>query len=385
MSPRVLFVDHSAELGGAEFSLLTVAKDFRERGRVVLLEEGPFLERLRRAGIDASVLQAPDTIDGVRRNGSVLNGLRAIPDLLASGWRLGRIAREYDALVANSQKSMIVSGLAGVFARRPVVWYLRDLMLPAHFGPLRRWGAALASQTLVSHVIANSEATRNALISNGGPKARTSVVYNGIDEEPFRETSGADVAAVRKELDLPDSGVVGVFSRLAEWKGHHVLLKALRSMPDVTALIVGDALFPQDQRYVARLEARINEWNLSDQVRMPGFRNDVPALMQACDVVLHTSTAPEPFGRVIVEGMLAKRPVIAARGGGANEIITHGETGLLVPPEDTSALRRALRDLIANPDKASSIARRGYQTARSRFSTGRMVSGVRDTIRSVVR
>jgi glycosyltransferase involved in cell wall biosynthesis len=384
MPPRVLFVDHTAELGGAELSLLTVAKDFRERGRVVLFEEGPFLERLRNSGIHADVLKAPDTLDSVRRDGSVLNSLRAVPDLFALAWRLSRIARDYDVVVANSQKSMVVSALAGVVARRPVVWYLRDLMLPVHFGPLRRWVTALLSNFFVSRVVANSEATREALISCGGPASRIDVVYNGIDEDPFRSVSSSDVAAARDELNLPDARVVGLFSRLAEWKGQHVLLRALRTLPNVTALIVGDALFPQDRRYAEQLKTKIAEWGLEDQVRMPGFRDDVPTLMHACDIVLHTSTAPEPFGRVIVEGMLAKRPVVATDRGGAAEIITHGETGLLIPPGDSDALSDTIRYTLTNPDGAALIAQQGYDVARSRFSTKQMIDGVGTAVKTVL-
>jgi glycosyltransferase involved in cell wall biosynthesis len=94
--------------------------------------------------------------------------------------------------------------------------------------------------------------------------------------------------------------------------------------------------------------------------------------MKAVDVVLHTSTAPEPFGRVIVEGMLARKPVIATRAGGAQEIVAHGETGLLVPPSSPNALARALQTLTADPSHAATLAQHGYEQAARRFSIDAM-------------
>lgn len=378
--PRVLFVDHSAQLGGAELSLFSVVQDFRATGRVVLFEDGPFADRLQQAGIATTVLPVAATLGAVRRDGSFGAGLRALPGLLRLAWRLGRLARSYDVLLANSQKAMLVSALAGLVARRPVVWYLRDLMSPAHFGPGQRWLAAALARVFVTRIIANSQATADAFIANGGPTSRTSVVHNGIDDGPFRRVAADDVAAVRRELGLPSEGVVGVFSRMAEWKGQLVLLEALRSLPDVTALLVGDALFPEDERYAARLRTAVESWGLADQVRMTGFREDIPTLMKACDVILHTSTAPEPFGRVIVEGMMAGRPVIATEGGGPSEIITHGASGLLIPPGDPAVLRASIQRVLRNETEAARLAEEGRTRARSFFSTPQMVQAVRQLL-----
>lgn len=383
-SSRVLFVDHTAKLGGAELSLLTVAEAFGPSCAVVLFEDGPFFDRLQQAGVTASVLAAPSALNTIRREGAVAAGLWALPGLLRLAWRLSRVAREYDVLVANSQKSMLVAALAGCLARRPVVWYLRDLLSDEHFGARQRGLAARTARLLVSHVIANSHASAQALLDSGGPPAdRITVVHNGIDEHPFQEVSDDDVAAVRAELHLPATGVVGIFSRLSAWKGQHVLLDALRSLPNVTALLVGDALFPEDERYAARLRADIEAGELSDRVRMTGFRNDVPTLMHACDAILHTSTAPEPFGRVIVEGMMAERPVIATREGGPAEILTHGHTGLLVPAGDVGALCTAIETVLSEPEAAARMAQRGLALARASFSTQHMARAVRNVVEAL--
>jgi glycosyltransferase involved in cell wall biosynthesis len=89
--------------------------------------------------------------------------------------------------------------------------------------------------------------------------------------------------------------------------------------------------------------------------------------MKAVDIVVHTSVEPEPFGRVIVEGMLAERPVIATVGGGVREIIADGVNGLLVPPNDPAALAAAIRALAADPEEARRLAAKGRERARQSF------------------
>ncbi len=145
-----------------------------------------------------------------------------------------------------------------------------------------------------------------------------------------------------------------------------MLLNALAALPDVHALIVGTALF-EDEAYPLLLERRAAALGLAERVHFLGYRDDVPALMREVDVVVHASTAPEPFGRVVVEAMLASTPVVATCVGGVPEIIEHGVTGLLVSPGDPSALEEAVRALMADRLWAGQVGRRGEEAALRRF------------------
>ena len=136
-----------------------------------------------------------------------------------------------------------------------------------------------------------------------------------------------------------------------------MLAEALIELPEAQALLVGDALFGE-QAYRQSLEDALARSGVAKHVRLTGFRSDIPALMQLCDVIVHTSTAPEPFGRVIVEGMLAGRPVIASDAGGAAEIVENEDSGLLIPPGDPTLLAGALRRLLADPLFARRITAR---------------------------
>jgi glycosyltransferase involved in cell wall biosynthesis len=265
--------------------------------------------------------------------------------------------------------------LAGKIARKPVIWHQHDLITADHFSKGHRRLAVLLSNHLVDRVIANSRAAAEALAEGGGRTESVRIVYNGIDPLPFESVTQAEVETLRRAMKLEGIPVVGVFSRLAPWKGQHVLLEALTHLPKVHALLVGEAIFGE-RVYAAALRKQTKALDIEDRVHFAGFRRDVPQLMRLSDVVAHTSVAPEPFGRVIVEGMLSRRPVVATKAGGAMEIVEDEVNGVLVPPGDAEGLARALQGLLADPGRADILAEAGHATALKRFSLQAMLNGV---------
>ena len=120
-------------------------------------------------------------------------------------------------------------------------------------------------------------------------------------------------------------------------------------------------------------------------MHVAGFQDDVPAWMKAMDVILHTSTEPEPFGRVIVEGMAAARPVIAAAAGGVTEIVRHQHNGWLVKPGDVAALADAIGALRADPAMAQRLADQALADAQSRFSVDQYLQRMMQAIGQAAR
>ena len=178
-----------------------------------------------------------------------------------------------------------------------------------------------------SRVIANSAATANAFIREGGNPRLVGVVPNGISSMPFSQNSAEDIAALRRELG---------------WRA--------RSSPACSAVWPpgrASSLHPRrcgrpgssrrhrrrrpvgEEDYEAALKRLCVELGIAGRVHFLGFRRDIPRLMRMMDVIVHASTAPEPFGRVLVEAMLASTPLIASRAGGALEIVQDGVTAAL--------------------------------------------------------
>jgi glycosyltransferase involved in cell wall biosynthesis len=381
--PAVLFVDHAGVMGGAQHSLLDVAEAHRERGAVALLEDGPFAAALEARRERVLRLDGGAALRGIKKTSDVpgVGPLAAVGRLARA---LARASRPYDLLYANSPKSFLVAALAGIIARKPVVWHLHDILGQAHFSAANVRAVVAMANWRAARVIANSRATADAFVAAGGRPSLVVVVHNGIDPAAFDALGPDDCRDVRADLGIPsDAFVVGCFSRLHPWKGQTVLLDAVARMPGVHALIVGGALFSGEAPYEADLRGRAEQPAFAGRVHMLGARDDVPWLLAACDVVVHASVLAEPFGRVLVEAMLAGRPVVATNAGGVPEVVTDGETGVLVPPGDARALAEALDALRREPMRAAELARRGGVHARARFSRDTMLAGVRRVLDEV--
>lgn len=276
-------------------------------------------------------------------------------------------------LFATSQKAGVLAMIAGRLARRPVVWQLHDIVSAAHFAGLQRrvsvWLANVAART----VLANSGASQLAFCAAGGRRDLVRVLPIGIDPAPFLAVSDEQAAGLRAALFPAGVTVVGLFGRLAPWKGQDVLINALADLPGVHAVIVGDALFGE-AGFRAALHARAAAAGVAARITWLGFRDDVAALMRAVDIVVHTSTAPEPFGRVIVEAMLATRPVIATQGGATAELL--GEAyPYLVAPGDSGALADAIRSVVAlDAARAADLVAANFSRATERFSLHSMLA-----------
>ncbi|MCC7002339.1 MAG: glycosyltransferase family 4 protein [Gemmatimonadaceae bacterium] len=373
-APRVLFLTQSGELGGGERSLLDLAAQWPSEREVMVLADGPFVEALRARDVPTSI-EPLGALASVKRE-SGAPGLGALTDVARLATRVAKAAKPMDVIHANSQKAFVVAAAAGLLARRPVVWHLRDILTTAHFSAANIRAAVMLANARAAAVIANSEATAEAFRAAGGNADLVQVVHNGIPAGRFDAVTVADAANARRAL-APGAGcVVAAVSRLAPWKGQHVVIAATQTLPDVHAWIIGAPLFGEDD-YAAKLRAQVKGLEVSDRVQLLGERHDVPTLLRAADIVVHSAVDAEPFGRVVVEGMLSRRPVIATSAGGVREIIRDGDTGVLVPPGDPVALAEAIRRVRAMPAALREVmVQRAYDDAVSRFSVEAMVSNV---------
>jgi glycosyltransferase involved in cell wall biosynthesis len=377
----VLFVDHAGVLGGAELSLLDIAAAFGAGSEALLLADGPFRSALEKRGVKVSV-ESLRALKNVKKETRV-PGPAALTDALRISRHVARHAKLHRLIYANSQKAFVVSAAAGLLARRPVVWHLRDILAPPHFSGTNVRAAVTLANLRAARVIANSRATAAAFIAAGGHESLVRIVHNGIDPAPFDAVTAAMVASTRAALGVPAGAfVVSLFGRFHPWKGQQVLLDALTRLPNVHALFVGAPLFGEEA-FALALQAQAAKTGVGDRAHFLGFRADIPELMRASDAVVHASVYPEPFGRVIVEGMLAQRPVIATRAGGVTEILDE-ETGILIPPNDAAALAGAIESLRGDPAGAEKIAPRGAARARAEFSAAAMVRGVQEAVRDLL-
>jgi glycosyltransferase involved in cell wall biosynthesis len=378
---KILFLDQSSQIGGAELSLLDIASAYRDNCLVSLFEAGPYGHLLDQHHIPVQIL--PHYPLKARKNSNFWQSLDNIKPLLQMATQVAQLSQQYDLIYANTQKALVVGAIASWLSHRPLVYHLRDILSADHFSSFNRRLLVSLANRFASKVITNSRATQAAFGSAGGRLELTSVIYNGFNPMQYQNLA-AKRAQIQQQYDLQGHFVVGHFSRLSPWKGQHVLIEALTQCPfNTIALLVGDALFGE-QAYVQQLHQQVKALGLESRVRFLGFQADIPAIMSTCDLIAHTSVAPEPFGRVIVEGMLCGKPVMATAAGGAIELITHDETGWLIPPGDAQQLASMINRCHHDPHKAVTIGKQAQQVATQRFHRQTMQQQIDQLLQQVM-
>jgi glycosyltransferase involved in cell wall biosynthesis len=268
---------------------------------------------------------------------------------------------------------------------RPSILAARWARVPqvAHVRFLPRYALAdrFVARSVDRFVFVSQAVQLHATAGLGRATNRGQVVYDPFDFAAFDVAAGRS-GTIRRELGIADEAfVVTNVGRLVPWKGQDVFLRAVaevaREHPQVSALIVGEAKpTPADQDYHRRLRALVDELGIADRVHFAGFRTDIPEILVASDLAVHSATKPEPFGRVVVEAMAARRPVIATGAGGVLEIVQEGETGLLVPLGDAAAMAAAIRRFVEHGELGPSMGERARADVETRFSEARFRSAL---------
>ncbi len=378
---RILFVDQTAQLGGAELCLKDLVLARRAQDRVFLFQDGPLATILRSENVDVVTQAMGGGAEGIRKESGLWKKLAAPKAVFQLSRAVAKSATDTDVLYANTPKALVVAAIASWMSRRPLIYHLHDILSREHFSRSNLWLLVWLSNRTAAHVIANSESTKQAYVAAGG-RAPTTVVYNGFDAGEFERYFADRLQAreLRREQQLNESDIViGVFGRFAPWKGQHVAIEAIKELENVHLWLVGEALFGE-QDYQCELERAASEVSVAGRVHFLGFRSDVGPLMQATDIVVHCSTAPEPFGRVIVEAMLSRRPLVASCAGGAAEIIDDGRTGLLAEPGNAAHLTNRLREILADPTANAERVTQAFSTASKRFELQAIVAEIENIV-----
>jgi len=282
-------------------------------------------------------------------------------------------ARKIDIVHSHGYKSGLVAGPAVKISGKKHIVTIHTVLGGDAGGGVVKSTAQNALALFSDRLIFVSEAVSRSFGAGKTRGPRTSVVYPGVDFSAIGR--GEADPLVKKELGLSeDDKIVGCVARLSREKGVDVLLDAapgiLDRVPGAGIVIAGDG--PERRR----LEAQARSPGIEGKVAFTGFREDLDPVVSLFDVAVCPSRS-EAFGLVIIEMLYRGKPTIASNVGGTGEIITDGDTGVLVPPGNPEALADAVAGVLQNPDKYAVMARRGAEFVEQNFSlekmTGKMV------------
>jgi glycosyltransferase involved in cell wall biosynthesis len=378
----VCFFSHSAELAGAERSLLELTTelvaDHGLRCDVVLPSDGPLVALLAAAGVATHIVPsswwctvppaaAPET--SAHLTASLESTLLATCNELA--------AINPDVVCTNT----LVAPWGAVAARllgKPHVWYVREFGRLDHelaFAPPFADVLRIIDESS-ARIIVNSDAVGRELFGGICPD-KCETVYNYV---PTPKVSAVDSP---RHFNKPGAFHLLLLGSIAPGKGQKEAVLAVdelrRSGVDVELLLAGGS----GPAHRAEIEHLIEKHGLSDNVRLAAFlRDPYPAIFEA-DALLSCSRH-EAFGRTLLEAMLLGKPVVAARAGGIPEIVTDGQTGLLYESGDHAGLAKAIASLINDPQRTAQLASQGRSWATGHFTKERYGGRVRDILQQTV-
>jgi glycosyltransferase involved in cell wall biosynthesis len=370
---RLLVVHSSAELYGSDRSLLDFVS-LQQGGfdiTVLVPEDGPLCALLRKAGARVVIGE----VCKVQRD---MLGPRGLLRTLAATWRavrdIRRLAgeRPFDLVYTNTV-AVFAGAVYALLARRPHVWHIREIL--AGSPTLSRGFRAIVS-ALSRVIICNSSQTLD-WIAMPRSRERCRVVWNGV---AVAAPQGRREGERRQRGWTDDTVVFALAGRLNAWKGQPVALEAFERVHaalggQVALWLVGSPFAGQDH-FEQALKTQIEASPAGGATWLEAFRPDVEAVWEAADVVLVPSTEPEPFGRVAIEAMAFGRPVIAAAHGGLLDIVTDGDSGLLVAPRDAGALAEAMQRLAADAGLRARLGELARTRQQQVFSVDAYVQGV---------
>lgn len=337
-----IFCSHTSAPGGGELALARyLAQSKTHNKRLFTLEDGSVWNEVRAAGVE------------VETWGDRSELMRIM--------RFRRAVREQrnSIFVANSMKIALILAIC-LKRNQPLVYWLRDGLSKSGSSPIGVSLTKLITLKRAGGFIANSHWTKAALGEHLG-SANVQVAYSPAGADRYLHVAGPSCNQFRK---LNDGRTLKLLylGRLAEWKGPHIAVAAVKDLiargTEVQLDIAGSALFGEET-YALRLKDSVRE---VDAIRFLGHINDPALIIEDYDAVLHCSLKPEPFGQVIVQALAAGRVVFATNHGGPAEIIRAGHDGILVAPGQPAELADAICSTFMEAGRADELS------ANARFS-----------------
>lgn len=349
---KIIHTEASCGWGGQEIRILEEARGMIERGHEVTLlcppEARIFTEAPKR---DVPVVALPI---GRKRPGGVL--------ALRRWLRANRV----DVLNTHSSTDTWLAALAcaTLGGAAPPLVRTRHISAAIPDNATTRWLYTRATR----HIVTTGEALRQQLVrDNGYPAQMITSVPTGIDPQRF---APGDKREARSKLGLDaDAHYLGIVATLRSWKGHLFLLEAFAGLdaPGWELLIVGEGPMREP------IEARIRELGLTQRVRLVGQQDRPEDWLRALDLFCLPSYANEGVPQAILQAMLTALPIVTTPVGAITEAVVHGESALIVPPQDAAALGAALQQLIAAPARAAELGAAARARAESRFTRAAML------------
>ncbi len=385
---QVLYVVNTLEIGGTEGQLANVVQQL-DRARwapsvYTLSRPGPLAVSLTERDIPVYSAQLPKILV---QSGFPTGIVRLSLIYLQLLWHL---IRHKPRIVHFYLPASYMVGMAATYAAHVLTLFSRRL--PArvmsrrslNFYQRKRPFVGLIERQLHTHcsaVVGNSKAVIADLRSEGAPSERLHLIYNGI-EIPNPQAEARQ--NMRATLQLgEDALVVTMVANLLPYKGHADLLEAFAKARREVSVPMNLCLVGRDGGIGTALRAKAEQLAAAPDVRWLGERSDVPAILAVSDIGV-LSSHEEGFSNAVLEGMAAGLPMVVTRVGGNSEAVVDEETGLIVEPQDSDEMARALVRLASDSALRARLGEAGRERVKSNFGMKRCIEEIERLYASIV-
>lgn len=390
----VVFVNPVGALGGAERMLLAMMSALQYEDPDIEIHliaggEGSLIELAQKLGVKVKIIPIPAQVhklgDSGIKGSKILGGVSLLFQVLMAWGAIAKYLKQFRAAIreidpdlihSNGIKSHILTAMAKL--RLPVIWHIHDFYStrPLIASVLRWYGNRVEIGIACSE--SAGEDARRVL-----PKLNIKVIYNAVDVDYFYPRPFRPLALEGVDTSIK-SVKVGLVATFARWKGHDIFLEAAsiiaRDRPslDVQFFIIGAPIYSTtgSQFSQKELEKLASDLGIADKVTFLGFQPNMADVYLWLDIVVHASTAPEPFGYTIAEAMACGKPVIVSRSGGAAELFLNDVEAVAVNPGDAMTLAVTIQYLIHNPKQCQTLGENARKKVVKAFSQNQLGSQI---------
>jgi glycosyltransferase involved in cell wall biosynthesis len=385
---RLLFISHSADFYGAERSLLDILKHIDKTKFEIYLvcpKQGYLVEQATIIGLKVFIINYERWL---LPQPFAWRMLYHIPINIIASFRIAKIIRKIGVELTYTNSAVAISGaLASKLCNVRHIWHLHETIGKSRnqfYHILGRSFIFVLIDKLASKIITNSYKIKAILPQEIQYKA--SVVYNGFCVKRVDSGKTKNSESRMRTQSADQEPIIAIVGNLSERKGQKEGILAmpmiLRKFSSAKLLIVGKDSSP-DQAYLKLLESLVKQYSLASHIEFVGYQQDVDHIYKKADLLLVPSS-DEPFGRIIVEAMLAGVPVIASAVGGIPEIIEPGKNGILLQSREPFAIAQAVIGLLGCDERRRELAAAALGMARQRFNMNSMIEKIENTICEVI-
>lgn len=283
---------------------------------------------------------------------------------------------QIDLIYANTTKAAVYGVIAKIFSGKKLIWHIRDNI-----------ESNLLYKTLI--YLSDTLITVSSFIEGQvkDRKKNTQVITGGIDCQVW-DPDLIEEKTLRESLGIrEDELILAQIGQITKWKNHHHFIKVAKHLSqqftNIHFVIIGDDLSNREEAYHTELKELCNKLANVCSIHLLGYTENIRTIISQIDILIHPAIN-EPFGRVILESMAMKKPVIAYNCGGVKEIIRHDITGYLIEPNDYKTMTSMASHLIADTSLREKFGVNGRNRAVSKFKMEHYVQSIEATIDSTI-